>query len=174
MYVLIVSVHGNKGQNSNYGCPNLLFTENVINDVKLLGKDSRQGAVSFLPIRADSPWQLMSFLGWEQSTSDLVCKYLDFPGVYATIDGAVLNNSAEVATLDEKITVCPDDADSITDCWFNTAPPGTGVVGVICCEGISRTRSLRLSRNIPISVLYCQSDTPSANRLQANIKNNEF
>eukprot|EP00057_Strongylocentrotus_purpuratus_P009894 XP_011664368.1 PREDICTED: uncharacterized protein LOC105438351 [Strongylocentrotus purpuratus] len=109
--------------------------KNVINDVKLLGKDSRQGAVSFLPIRENSPWQLMSFLGWEQSTSDLVCKYFDFPGVYATIDGAVLNTSAEIATLDEKITVCPDDAESITDCWFNnnTAPPGTGVVGLICC-----------------------------------------
>ncbi|XP_041467292.1 uncharacterized protein LOC121417622 [Lytechinus variegatus] len=109
---------------------------NTITDVKFLETGSRQGVVSFLPIKKDSPWEIMSFWGWEPSTSDLICKYLGYPGAYSTVDGVVLNSLPESAILGAKVVVCPGDAMIITDCWLTDEIPleGTGVVGVICCE----------------------------------------
>nr|XP_054757152.1 uncharacterized protein LOC129263260 [Lytechinus pictus] len=109
---------------------------NTITDVKFLDTGSRQGVVSFKPIKEESPWEIMSFWGWESSTSDLICKYLGFPGAYSTVDGVVLNSLPESAILGAKVIVCPGDAMNITDCWLSDEVQleGTGVVGVICCE----------------------------------------
>ena len=78
----------------------------------------------------------MSFRNWNPVFSNLICQYLGFAGVYATLDAALYTIPSDVNLTPYEIE-CPDDARNITECWSMEYAEATSAdaVGIICCEG---------------------------------------
>ncbi|XP_041484500.1 lactadherin-like [Lytechinus variegatus] len=73
---------------------------------------------------------------WTSSSSHLVCQYLGFGGVYATVGGEENGTAFPEGVTETASVVCLPDATDITDCWQSGEPKHGRVdesVAVVCC-----------------------------------------
>eukprot|EP00057_Strongylocentrotus_purpuratus_P015927 XP_011670401.1 PREDICTED: lactadherin-like [Strongylocentrotus purpuratus] len=110
--------------------------DSFVQSVRLVGGSKSEGRVVITSRSRPTTYMLIHQLNWSRNASRLVCKYLGYEDVYATVGGDLF----EIMSLDnnsETVTVrCPVDVTSIADCWYEERAamnPREESIAVVCC-----------------------------------------
>ncbi|XP_041473040.1 coagulation factor VIII-like [Lytechinus variegatus] len=148
--------------------------DSLIDSVRLLGDNTNEGVImisSRTMIGNATTYMLIEQDGWNSDASRLVCQYLGFEGVYATLIGKHFNVSSLDNNTQSAIVECPDNATAITECWYNETRVGQieTSIGVICCSvnRVCRSPGNPITQNMAFtpSTCYTGSTCIKASRL---------
>ncbi|XP_030839537.1 lactadherin-like [Strongylocentrotus purpuratus] len=110
--------------------------DSLVQSVRLVGGSKSEGRVVITSRSRPTTYMLIHQLNWSRNASRLVCIYLGYEDVYATVGGDLF----EIISLDnnsEAVTVrCPVDVTNITDCWYEeraAVNPREESIAVVCC-----------------------------------------
>ncbi|XP_041484608.1 EGF-like repeat and discoidin I-like domain-containing protein 3 [Lytechinus variegatus] len=111
-----------------------------IQSVLLIGERRGEGIITISSSSdAGGPTKYMMIHqdGWNSNASRLVCQYLGFKGVYATVTSNHFNVSSLKNNTKSAFVECPVNATIITDCMYNDTRGDqmkNESIGVVCCS----------------------------------------
>eukprot|EP00057_Strongylocentrotus_purpuratus_P013275 XP_011667749.1 PREDICTED: lactadherin-like [Strongylocentrotus purpuratus] len=110
--------------------------DRFIHSLRLVGGSESEGRMVITSRSRPTTYMLIHQRNWSRDASRLVCKYLGYEDVYATVGGDLY----EMSFLDrnsEAVTVrCPANVIDITNCWYEETTAinsRNGSVAVVCC-----------------------------------------
>ncbi|XP_030843159.1 lactadherin-like [Strongylocentrotus purpuratus] len=149
-----------------------------IHSLRLVGGSEGEGRIVITSRSRPATYMLIHQVNWSRNASQLVCKYLGYEDVYATVGGDLY----EMSSLDnhsEAVTVrCPVNVTNITTCWYEETSVMNrkeGSVAVVCCTlnlcSTPRGNPVGLeSGKVPDSDITVSSERdPNVSRLKARL-----
>lgn len=107
-----------------------------IHTLRLVGGSESEGRIVFTSNPRPTTYMLIHQVNWSRNASRLVCKYLGYEDVYATVGGDLYKMSS-LDDHSEAVTVrCPANMTNITNCWYEDTVAmerREEYVAVVCC-----------------------------------------
>eukprot|EP00057_Strongylocentrotus_purpuratus_P018236 XP_011672710.1 PREDICTED: uncharacterized protein LOC105442366 [Strongylocentrotus purpuratus] len=106
-----------------------------IHTLKLVGGNQNEGRIVFTTRSNPTKFMRIHQEHWNKNSSDLICRYLGFEGVFATVSGVQYNASSIDANVEAAAVICPPNTTNITDCWHNETMETVNEenIAVVCC-----------------------------------------